>query len=109
MGFGSWTFPVILKHCISSRFPVGIAPSHCSVLTRPVLRFDPCDFIGHTKIIHDNISISRSLTYSHLQSSLCSVTYSQVLDIKTWTDFMSGANILPITNCFMKGTINYCF
>ena len=108
MRFGSWALSITLKHCISS-CSVGTAPSHCAVLTRPVLRFDPYDFIGHTKIIHDNVPISRSLTFSQLQSHLCSATYSQVLDIKTWIDFGSGANILPTTNCFMKGTINNCF
>ena len=42
----------------------------------------PFDFIGLTWIIQDNLPISKSLTWLHLQSSFCHIIYSQVLGIK---------------------------
>lgn len=45
----------------------------------------PFDYIWFTRINQDNLSILRSLTWPHMQSSFCHIIYSQVLEIKTWT------------------------
>lgn len=77
---------------LSSIFKANHVTSICAFLlqsilslitVRKVLAFeDPGDYIEFTQITQENLPMSRSIIIS--SKTLCLVTYSQILEIKTW-------------------------
>ena len=46
---------------------------------------DPCDYIKFHLNIESNLSISRSLITNEKSLLPCKITYSQLLEFRTWT------------------------
>lgn len=86
------------NHVISSASYCHISPLALTFLPPSSTNKDPCDYIGLTKILYDNLPSqgqpSSNLTPSVQTPTLrCDVTSSQVLGLGTWTAL--GAIIPP--------------